>query len=109
MADTTENSVISSDEIDICKVLSLPGLVVLDFTASFCGACKLLEPKLEQMAKQHKNVKFIKVDISTNQGLAYNYAVTKLPTLVALNKGLIVGRVEGADESALRQMVIANL
>jgi thioredoxin 1 len=38
-------------------------LVVIDFYAQWCGPCKYISPKVEEMAKNYPNVVFFKVDV----------------------------------------------
>ncbi|CAK7346303.1 unnamed protein product [Dovyalis caffra] len=38
-------------------------LIVVDFTAAWCGPCKLIAPAVENLAKKLPNVTFLKVDV----------------------------------------------
>lgn len=49
------------------EVLKGDNLVVCDFYAKWCGPCKMLAPKLEAMASEHKNIQFVKVDVDECQ------------------------------------------
>jgi len=41
--------------------------VIVNFTAAWCGPCKMISPQVEQMATELTNVLFIKVDIDDNE------------------------------------------
>ncbi|KAL5962135.1 Thioredoxin [Taenia solium] len=90
------------------RVLGDNRLVVINFCAPWCGPCRLLAPKVEQLAKQHQDVVFVKVDIDECEEVSAEYNVSALPTLIAVRNGHIVGRVVGASEADLQQMVNAN-
>jgi len=61
---------------------------ILFFTAPYCSACKVLKPKVEQMAAQ-SGAQIINIDISQAAGKesANNAGVTVLPTVVVIDNG----------------------
>lgn len=78
--------------------------VVVDFYASWCPPCRALGPILDRLAVEFADqVKFVKVNSDEEQGLASQYNVTGLPTLVFIENGTNVGQAAGLPaESDLR-------
>ena len=62
-------------------------LIVIDFFATWCGPCKMIAPKLEQMDKDMDNVVFLKVDVDEAEDVAQEYNISAMPTFVFLKNG----------------------
>lgn len=71
------------------------GLVLIDFYAEWCGPCKMLSPVLEQINKEHKDVKVVKVNIDDSRSIASYYKIQSIPTLVLLKDGEFIQRMIG--------------
>ena len=65
---------------------------VLRFTASWCQPCKMLEKTLEDVETQ---IPIEVIDIDENQGLAMDYGIRGVPTLIMLDGNVEVKRVSG--------------
>ncbi len=73
---------------------SLP--VMVDFTAVWCGPCKMLDPVVKQLADEWAGkVKFVKLDVDHNPELAMRYQVMGVPTLMLFVSGQPGQRVSG--------------
>lgn len=71
-------------------------LVLVDFSASWCGPCQTLAPILDQVAKQvGSKAKIVKVDVDKNQSLAAKLNVKGVPTLILYKDGIQVWRQSG--------------
>ncbi len=70
--------------------------VLVDFFATWCGPCKMMQPILEDTAKQlGDQVKIVKVDVDRNQLAASKFQVRGVPTLILFQKGKILWRESG--------------
>jgi thioredoxin 1 len=78
------------------EVLNSSFPVLVDFSAVWCGPCKMLDPILKQLAAEWSGkVKFAKLDIDENQQLTMNYQVMGVPTLILFVNGKPVERLSG--------------
>jgi thioredoxin 1 len=78
------------------SVLSAKGPVFVDFYAEWCGPCKMTSPIIEQLATEHPEMTFYKVDVDANGDLASQYSVFSIPTFVMFRDGKIVSQFSGA-------------
>lgn len=86
---------VSQDQFET-EVLKSDLPVLVDFTAVWCGPCKMLEPVLKQLADEWKTqVKIIKLDVDRNPELAMQYQVMGVPTVMLFSKGKVLERVSG--------------
>ena len=81
--------------------------VVVDFTANWCGPCKLLMPRLEAaIANAETKVDLAKVNIDDLSELAMEHRVYAVPTILAIKNGEIVDKLIGLqDEDVLASFV----
>ncbi len=70
--------------------------VLVDFTATWCGPCKMLEPIVKQIAEDHTGkLSVVKLDIDQNQDLTMQFQVMGVPTLILFKAGKPVERMTG--------------
>lgn len=78
------------------EVLEATQPVLVDFTAVWCGPCKMLDPVVKQLAEQWDGkVKVMKLDVDDLPQLAMEYQVMGVPTLMLFKNGQPVERVTG--------------
>lgn len=68
---------------------------VVDFWAEWCGPCQAFKPVFEEVSKEMDGVTFAKVDIDQNGGVAQEYGIRSIPTLLFFKDGKEVGRQSG--------------
>ena len=82
-------------------------VVLVDFYADWCGPCQMMEPAVEAIAAE-TDAAVLKVDVDRHQGLAGEYGVQGIPTLLVFADGEVVDRMVGAQtEDALREALDA--
>ncbi len=70
--------------------------VLVDFTAVWCGPCKMLDPIVKQLAKDWEGkVKVFKLDVDDNPQITVDYQVMGVPTLMLFKGGQPVERLSG--------------
>jgi thioredoxin 1 len=70
--------------------------VMVDFTATWCGPCKMLDPVVTQLSQDWKGkVKVVKLDVDDNSNIAMQYGVMGVPTLILFVGGNPVQRLSG--------------
>ncbi|CAN4122908.1 unnamed protein product [Withania somnifera] len=83
-------------------------LMVVDFTASWCGPCRFIAPFLAEIAKKMPSVIFLKVDVDELKTVAEKWDVKAMPTFVFLKNGIEVDRVVGAKKEDLQQTIVKH-
>jgi len=78
------------------EVLDEKGFVFVDFYADWCGPCKITSPIIEELTKEIKDIKFIKVNVDENSELASTYQVFSIPTFMIFKDGKVVHQFVGA-------------
>lgn len=85
------------------------GLAVVDFTATWCGPCRVLAPILEQVAAEHAGtVKVLKLDMDENLRTATRFNVRSAPTLIFFKDGRPVDQIIGAVPKARIDAALAE-
>ncbi|KAJ2717847.1 thioredoxin trx1 [Coemansia sp. D1744] len=81
--------------------------VVIDFSATWCGPCKLISPKFTKLSEEHPDVKFVKLDVDEMGEIAQVYGVAAMPTFKFLRNAKNVDECVGANPTKLTEKVKA--
>ena len=80
--------------------------IVLDFWASWCGPCKMMDPIFREAAVERPDVVFGKVNVDEEPKLAQKYEIRAIPTLLVIVDGKVVKtRVGLLKKEALLQLL----
>ena len=93
------------DITQVKNFLNADKVSVLDFYATWCGPCKMMEPIFEKLASSVPELQFGRVDVDTNLEAATEYGVTAMPTCIFFKQGQILEKIVGANPSLLASLL----
>ncbi|KAL0461651.1 UNVERIFIED_CONTAM: Thioredoxin H2 [Sesamum latifolium] len=83
-------------------------LMVVDFSATWCGPCKFMEPVFNNLSAKYTDVDFVKIDVDELSDVSREFGVQAMPTFLLLKQGKEVERVIGAKKDELEQKILKH-
>ncbi|MDF5720114.1 MAG: thioredoxin [Rhizonema sp. PD37] len=85
---------IQEEEFD--SLLTNNELVVIDFTATWCGPCKMIAPLIDKLAQEYDGrALVVKVDLDQNQNLAKTLSIRSIPVVMIYKNGTLMETLVG--------------
>ncbi|MEI6797436.1 MAG: thioredoxin [Methanomassiliicoccales archaeon] len=80
-------------------------VAVIDCWAPWCGPCRAIAPKVEELAKEMEGkVGFGKLNTDENEAIPMKYNITAIPTLLVFKDGKLVDKMIGAGSKEMMKM-----
>lgn len=88
------------------EVLDDPGLIVIDFWAEWCQPCKMMAPVFEELNGEEEKIKFCKINVDEQPGLASMFGIDSIPTLaVVQDRHTLTGMVGMHEKADIKAML----
>lgn len=104
MSQSYETDAQTRQEID-----ALPGSVVVEFGANWCGICTAAQPSIRAAFADYPGVRHIKIEDGPGRPTGRSFGVKLWPTLVFLNDGMEVARVVRPSDAQSVSRALAEL
>ena len=76
-------------------------IALIDFSATWCGPCRMVGPVVDQLSNEMKDVEFFNVDVDDDPELAEKFGIQSIPALILLKDGKEVSRSVGFKPKAM--------
>lgn len=78
------------------ELIAGPDLVLVDFSAEWCGPCKQLQPVLHELKRKVKDqLTIIQIDVDRSPEIANRFQIQGVPTLILFKEGKVLWRQSG--------------
>ena len=83
------------------------GITLVDFWAEWCGPCRMMLPRLEELqTKLGTKARILKMNVDENQQVASSFRIMSIPTMILFKNGQPIEKFVGAQDIAILEQAI---
>lgn len=83
--------------------------LLVQYTATWCGPCKALTPRLSNLSNKYSDITFVKVDVEENMESARDLNITTVPTVMIYDGNTLINRSVGANIDSVYVKILDSL
>ena len=83
--------------------------LLVQYTATWCGPCKSLTPRLSNLSNRYEDITFVKVDIEENMDSAIQLGISTVPTVMIYDGDILINRSVGANIDSVYTKILDTL
>ena len=96
---------IELNEDTLQNIVETNNKVVVQFSASWCGNCRIMKPKFKKLASENENVTFVLVDAENSPESRKLANVSNLPTFATFVNGKLVNETQTNKTEVLSELI----
>lgn len=89
----------------LSEIIESNGKVIVQFSASWCGNCRIMKPKFKKLSKDNEEMTFVIIDAEKNPNSRKLAKVDNLPTFATFKNGLLINQVQTNKFELLKTLV----
>jgi thiol-disulfide isomerase/thioredoxin len=101
----SKNMLIELNEDTLQDLVSKNEKVIVQFSASWCGNCRIMKPKFKKLASENDNLTFVLVDAENSPESRKLANVSNLPTFATFVNGKLVNETQTNKAEVLAELV----
>jgi thiol-disulfide isomerase/thioredoxin len=94
---------LAEDNLD--QLIAQHETVLVQYSAGWCGNCRLMKPKFKRLAGEQPNVTFVMVDAEKFPASRKLASVNNLPTFASFKNGVLLNQVQTNKEEQLKTLI----
>jgi thiol-disulfide isomerase/thioredoxin len=93
------------EQDNLAEVVASNETVIVQFSATWCGNCRIMKPKFKMMASQNEGIPFLVVDAEKFPESRKLAKVDNLPTFATFKNGVLVNQTQTNKADVLAELV----
>ena len=90
---------------NLAEIIASNETVLVQFSATWCGNCKIMKPKFKKMASENESIPFLMIDAEKFTESRKLANVDNLPTFAAFKNGVLVNQTQTNKTEVLADLV----